>query len=52
VLDVIARARAELQMDNRGRRCSTAIDFGFAFDWTQDLGLVLEEAKRNGRACR
>ena len=51
VLEVIGKGAAQSwQMDNRG---STMIDdkfdFGFAVDWMRkDLGLVLEEAKRNG----
>ena len=51
VLDVIGKGAAQSwQMDNRG---STMIDdkfdFGFAVDWMRkDLGLCLDEAKRNG----
>ena len=51
VLEVIGKGAAQSwQMDNRG---STMIDgrfdFGFAVDWMRkDLGLVLEEARRNG----
>ncbi|HTP73644.1 MAG TPA: NAD(P)-dependent oxidoreductase [Burkholderiaceae bacterium] len=51
VLEVIGKGAAQSwQMDNRG---STMIDdkfdFGFAVDWMRkDLGLVLDEAKRNG----
>ncbi len=51
VLDVIGKGAAQSwQMDNRGK---TMIDgkfeFGFAVDWMRkDLGLVLDEAKRNG----
>jgi len=51
VLEVIGKGAAQSwQMDNRG---STMIDdkfdFGFAVDWMRkDLGLVLDEAQRNG----
>jgi 3-hydroxyisobutyrate dehydrogenase len=51
VLNVIDKGAAQSwQMENRG---STMIegrfDFGFAVDWMRkDLGLVLDEAKRNG----
>ena len=51
VLGVIGKGAAQSwQMDNRGK---TMIDgqfeFGFAVDWMRkDLGLVLDEAKRNG----
>jgi 3-hydroxyisobutyrate dehydrogenase-like beta-hydroxyacid dehydrogenase len=51
VLEVIGKGAAQSwQMDNRG---STMIDgkfdFGFAVDWMRkDLGIALEEAKRNG----
>ena len=51
VLDVIGKGAAQSwQMDNRGK---TMVDgqfsFGFAVDWMRkDLGLVLDEAKRNG----
>ena len=38
------------QMDNRGSTMVDAkFDFGFAVDWMRkDLGLVLDEARRNG----
>jgi 3-hydroxyisobutyrate dehydrogenase len=38
------------QMDNRGKTMvADKFDFGFAVDWMRkDLGLVLDEAKRNG----
>jgi 3-hydroxyisobutyrate dehydrogenase-like beta-hydroxyacid dehydrogenase len=38
------------QMDNRwATMCEGRFDFGFAVDWMRkDLGLVLEEAARNG----
>ena len=51
VLDVIGKGAAQSwQMDNRG---GTMVDgqfeFGFAVDWMRkDLGLVLDEARRNG----
>ena len=51
VLDVIGKGAAQSwQMDNRG---STMVDgkfdFGFAVDWMRkDLGLCLDEARRNG----
>jgi 3-hydroxyisobutyrate dehydrogenase len=51
VLDVIGKGAAQSwQMDNRGKTMvADAFDFGFAVDWMRkDLGLVLEEAKRNG----
>ena len=37
-------------MDNRGKTMVDGkFDFGFAVDWMRkDLGLVLDEAKRNG----
>ena len=51
VLDVIGKGAAQSwQMDNRGKTMvDDQFDFGFAVDWMRkDLGLVLEEAKRNG----
>ncbi|MEP6790056.1 MAG: NAD-binding protein, partial [Ramlibacter sp.] len=38
------------QMDNRGKTMIAGkFDYGFAVDWMRkDLGLALEEAKRNG----
>ena len=51
VLDVVGKGAAQSwQMDNRGRSMVEGkFDFGFAVDWMRkDLGLVLEEAKRNG----
>jgi 3-hydroxyisobutyrate dehydrogenase len=51
VLDVISKGAAQSwQMENRG---STMVDgkfdFGFAVDWMRkDLGICLEEARRNG----
>ena len=51
VLEVIGKGAAQSwQMDNRGKTMAAdKFDFGFAVDWMRkDLGLVLEEAKRNG----
>ena len=51
VLDVIGKGAAQSwQMDNRGKTMvADQYDFGFAVDWMRkDLGLVLEEARRNG----
>ena len=51
VLDVIGKGAAQSwQLDNRGKTMvANKFDFGFAVDWMRkDLGLVLEEAKRNG----
>jgi 3-hydroxyisobutyrate dehydrogenase len=51
VLEVIGKGAAQSwQMDNRGRTMVDGqFDFGFAVDWMRkDLGLVLEEARRNG----
>ena len=51
VLDVIGKGAAQSwQMDNRGRTILDGkFDFGFAVDWMRkDLGLVLDEARRNG----
>ena len=51
VLGVIGKGAAQSwQMDNRGpTMIDGKFDFGFAVDWMRkDLGLVLEEAKRNG----
>ncbi|TAG73561.1 MAG: NAD(P)-dependent oxidoreductase, partial [Burkholderiales bacterium] len=51
VLEVISKGAAQSwQMENRG---STMVDgkfdFGFAVDWMRkDLGIVLDEARRNG----
>jgi 3-hydroxyisobutyrate dehydrogenase len=50
-LDVIGKGAAQSwQLDNRGKTMvNNQFDFGFAVDWMRkDLGLVLEEAKRNG----
>jgi 3-hydroxyisobutyrate dehydrogenase-like beta-hydroxyacid dehydrogenase len=51
VLDVIGKGAAQSwQMDNRGRTMLEGrFEFGFAVDWMRkDLGLVLDEARRNG----
>ena len=50
VLDVIGQGAAQSwQLDNRGKTMvADKFDFGFAVDWMRkDLGLVLDEAKRN-----
>lgn len=51
VIDVIGKGAAQSwQLDNRGKTMvADKFDFGFAVDWMRkDLGLVLDEAKRNG----
>ena len=51
VLDVIGKGAAQSwQMDNRGKTMIEGkFNHGFAVDWMRkDLGLVLDEAKRNG----
>ena len=51
VLGVIGKGAAQSwQMDNRGpSMLEDRFDFGFAVDWMRkDLGLVLDEARRNG----
>ena len=51
VLEVIGKGAAQSwQMDNRGKTMvADQFDFGFAVDWMRkDLGLVLQEARRNG----
>jgi len=51
VLDVIGKGAAQSwQMDNRGKTMvDDQFNFGFAVDWMRkDLGLVLDEARRNG----
>ena len=51
VLEVIGKGAAQSwQMDNRGTTMvDDTFDFGFAVDWMRkDLGLVLDEARRNG----
>ena len=50
VLDVIGKGAAQSwQLDNRGKTMvADQFNFGFAVDWMRkDLGLVLDEAKRN-----
>ena len=51
VLEVIGKGAAQSwQLDNRGpTMIEDKFDFGFAVDWMRkDLGLVLDEARRNG----
>jgi 3-hydroxyisobutyrate dehydrogenase len=51
VLDVIGKGAAQSwQLDNRGKTMvADNFDFGFAVDWMRkDLGLVLDEGRRNG----
>ena len=51
VLEVIGKGAAQSwQMDNRGHTMiDDRFDFGFAVDWMRkDLGLCLDEARRNG----
>jgi len=51
VLEVIGKGAAQSwQMDNRGKTMARdQFEFGFAIDWMRkDLGLVMDEAKRNG----
>jgi 3-hydroxyisobutyrate dehydrogenase-like beta-hydroxyacid dehydrogenase len=51
VIAVIGKGAAQSwQMDNRGpTMIDNKFDFGFAVDWMRkDLGLVLDEARRNG----
>ncbi|MBS0313273.1 MAG: NAD(P)-dependent oxidoreductase [Proteobacteria bacterium] len=51
VLDVISKGAAQSwQMENRGATMLDGrFDFGFAVDWMRkDLGICLEEARRNG----
>jgi 3-hydroxyisobutyrate dehydrogenase-like beta-hydroxyacid dehydrogenase len=51
VLDVISKGAAQSwQMENRGKTMhARKFEFGFAVDWMRkDLGICLEEAKRNG----
>jgi len=53
VLKVIGKGAAQSwQMDNRGATMVEGrFDFGFAVDWMRkDLGLVLDESRRNGAA--
>ena len=51
VLEVIGKGAAQSwQLDNRGKTMvADEFEFGFAVDWMRkDLGLVLDESKRNG----
>jgi len=51
VLDVISKGAAQSwQMENRGKTMlKREFNFGFAVDWMRkDLGIVIDEAKRNG----
>jgi 3-hydroxyisobutyrate dehydrogenase-like beta-hydroxyacid dehydrogenase len=51
VVDVIGKGAAQSwQMDNRARTMAAGeFDFGFAVEWMRkDLGIVLDEADRNG----
>jgi 3-hydroxyisobutyrate dehydrogenase len=51
VIEVISKGAAQSwQMENRAETmCRGEYDFGFAVDWMRkDLGIVLDEAKRNG----
>ena len=51
VLDVISKGAAgSWQLENRGpTMIEDKFDFGFAVDWMRkDLGLCLDEARRNG----
>ena len=51
VLEVIGKGAAQSwQLDHRGKTMAAdQFDFGFAVDWMRkDLGLVLDESKRNG----
>jgi 3-hydroxyisobutyrate dehydrogenase-like beta-hydroxyacid dehydrogenase len=51
VVDVISKGAAQSwQMENRGKTMAARkFDFGFAVDWMRkDLGICLDEAKRNG----
>ena len=51
VMETIGKGAAQSwQMDNRWRTMNEGkFDFGFAVDWMRkDLGIIMEEAKRNG----
>lgn len=51
VLEVIGKGAAQSwQLDNRGKTMvADEFEFGFAVDWMRkDLGLVIDEARRNG----
>ena len=53
VVDVISKGAAQSwQMENRAKTMLDGkFDFGFAVDWMRkDLGIVLDEARRNGSA--
>jgi 3-hydroxyisobutyrate dehydrogenase-like beta-hydroxyacid dehydrogenase len=53
VLEVISKGAAQSwQMENRGKTMvDDQFEFGFAVDWMRkDLGLCLDEARRNGAA--
>jgi 3-hydroxyisobutyrate dehydrogenase-like beta-hydroxyacid dehydrogenase len=53
VLEIISKGAAQSwQMEHRGpTMIDNVFDFGFAVDWMRkDLGLCLEESKRNGAA--
>ena len=53
VVDVIGKGAAQSwQMDNRARTMAAGeFDFGFAVEWMRkDLGIVIDEASRNGAA--
>ena len=55
VLDVIGKGAAQSwQMDNRGKTMvDDQFNFGFAVDWMRkDLGLALDEARRNGSSLQ
>ena len=55
VVDVISKGAAQSwQMDNRHKTMIAGkFDFGFAVDWMRkDLGICLDEARRNGARCR
>ena len=51
VMETISKGAAQSwQMDNRWKTMNEGkFDFGFAVDWMRkDLGIILDEAKRNG----
>jgi len=51
VMETISKGAAQSwQMDNRWKTMNdNKFDFGFAVDWMRkDLGIIMEEAKRNG----
>jgi 3-hydroxyisobutyrate dehydrogenase len=54
VLDVIGKGAAQSWQTGQPRptMVEDKFDFGFAVDWMRkDLGLVLDEARRNGARC-